>query len=419
MPRTILITGAAKTDCLRIRDALRRRFRQSKIQLRHDSGLFKDGILVVSSVDADAVSAGSDELKEKIHRTEFLLDIARILSSAKGLDQALWKTAEKSKEILGDTAFVFLREGDEPELRCVASTRPEQVKRIIESLVNLKSEAKAKLQEVFRTGEAIRSSDVSLVDLPEDIERLIQEFDFMSLMAIPIKKEDEIYGVFITISSAPNHFEEWQYNLSKELAQAMARAVSQARLIAHLEQQANTDSMTGLYNRRFFDEVLHREAARAERHRIPLTLLMLDVDDFKRINDLHGHPAGDAALQGVASILQSSVRREDFLFRFGGDEFGIVLPDTGEQGALHVAENIRKRVEAEMSVSTGLNVRISIGVSEHELKETEGAGITDKEREAAVQSLIKHADEALYKAKDKGKNRVEIYRPPSTHDASA
>jgi diguanylate cyclase (GGDEF)-like protein len=429
MPRTILITGAAKSECLRIRNVLRRGFRQTVIRVNEESDLFRDGVLVVSAVNASGVSAAhASELHAKAQRAEFLLETARMLSSAKDLDQALWNVANKSKEILGDTTLIFLLEENQPELQCAASTQPEQLPLILESLVNTKSKVKAKLQEVFQSGQALLIADVSLLDLPPELMQLVERLNFMSLMAIPIKRDDEVFGVFVTLSSAPKQFDQSQLIVAVELTETMAHAIRQARLIAQLEQKANTDGLTGLYNKRFLEEVMNRETARAERHRLPLAVLMVDVDNFKRVNDVHGHTMGDSTLKSLAGILSSSVRREDFVFRYGGDEFTIVLPDTGVEGALRVAEHIRKRVEAEeITPDLGFKITVSVGVSEYELsaKATDSAEGAEGAKSAksrplneTVDEVVSHADKALYVAKEKGKNRVEIYRKANIADGS-
>jgi diguanylate cyclase (GGDEF)-like protein len=399
MPRTIYITGAAKADCLRIRDILRRRFRQSVIRVNENSDLVKDGVLVSPSHAGAVADAGT--LEKKIQRAEFLLETARILSSPKALDQVLWDVVEKSKEILGDTAFIFLLRDNKPELRCAASTQPEQLPLILEALVNLKSQIKTQLHDVIQSGEALLLADLPTLDLPRELQMLVAQFRFKSVMAIPIRKdeEDEVFGVFITLSSAPKQFAEWQFIVSVELAQEMARSIAHADLIAQLEQKANTDALTGIYNNRFLTEVLAREVARAERHRTPLAMLMMDVDNFKRVNDDYGHVAGNEVLKSLATILQASVRREDFVFRCGGDEFAVVLPDTDVQGGFRVGAHIRSRVEAaDLVPSAGLKgaVTVSVGASEYEPS-------------LGVELLMKRADEALYKVKRGRKNNVAIY----------
>ena len=165
-----------------------------------------------------------------------------------------------------------------------------------------------------------------------------------------------------------------------------------------------TDGLTGLANRRHFDEVLAREGARARRDRRPLSLLMLDVDWFKLYNDQYGHPAGDVVLCQIARILLESVRRPgDLAARYGGEEFAVILPglDASEAGVM--AEHIRGRIEAlAIAHVHGLagRVTISIGVAEMDLDDAHAAA-----------TLVGQADAALYRAKAGGRNRVEIARP--------
>ncbi|KAB0610898.1 GGDEF domain-containing protein [Castellaniella defragrans] len=165
-----------------------------------------------------------------------------------------------------------------------------------------------------------------------------------------------------------------------------------------------TDGLTGLANRRHFDEVLAQEGDRSRRDRRPMSLLMLDVDWFKYYNDQFGHPAGDVVLCQVARVLLESVRRPgDLAARYGGEEFAVILPGLDVRAAQAMAERIRARVEALGIVHAhGLSgrVTISIGVAEMDLDDAHGAG-----------TLVGQADAALYRAKAGGRNRVETARP--------
>lgn len=164
-----------------------------------------------------------------------------------------------------------------------------------------------------------------------------------------------------------------------------------------LEREATTDALTGLCNRREFETLAHRELSRANRQGAPLSLLMMDIDKFKSINDTHGHDAGDAVLRHLARACAPHLREVDILARLGGEEFAVLLPDTAQEGAHQVAERIREALAGEpVPTSDGppLNFTVSIGVAEHD-----GAA-------EDIAALVKQADLALYQAKQSGRNRV-------------
>ncbi|MBI4511138.1 MAG: GGDEF domain-containing protein [Deltaproteobacteria bacterium] len=163
------------------------------------------------------------------------------------------------------------------------------------------------------------------------------------------------------------------------------------------------DGLTGVYNKRYFLEYLEREIARSLRHDSPLSLVMFDIDHFKKINDQHGHLVGDAVLKELCRRLKPRIRRDDLLARFGGEEFACVLPATARAGSMSFADDLRQHVEREpFSIDDFvLNVTISLGVA------TCG---TEKEQKGdhllAVEEFIRDADERLYVAKRAGRNRV-------------
>jgi diguanylate cyclase (GGDEF)-like protein len=159
-----------------------------------------------------------------------------------------------------------------------------------------------------------------------------------------------------------------------------------------LERLSTSDALTGLHNRRFLTQRLSEELSRAYRQKTSFTVLMADVDEFKKYNDTYGHPAGDEVLKKVASILLSSTRAMDSTARYGGEEFAVLLNDTTGQEAFEVAERIRTRVEAQEF--TGKKITISIGMAEF------------PEDGYTADAVISSADEALYEAKRGGRNRV-------------
>ncbi len=172
----------------------------------------------------------------------------------------------------------------------------------------------------------------------------------------------------------------------------------QARQLESFKHEARTDALTGLMNRRGIDEVLARRVGERCRRKSPVSLLILDVDEFKILNDRHGHAAGDTVLRGVAGILRSQLRELDVVARLGGDEFVVVLPATNLDDAGHVAERIRKLI-ADRPFSfetTELRANVSIGVAEAIPGES-------------AETIYKRADEAVYAAKQTGRNNSNIH----------
>jgi diguanylate cyclase (GGDEF)-like protein len=166
--------------------------------------------------------------------------------------------------------------------------------------------------------------------------------------------------------------------------------------LEEVERLAITDSLTGLYNHRHLFELAGREFQRARRYQLPLSVMMVDIDEFKQVNDTHGHAIGDQVLQGVAECCRKELREVDVIARYGGDEFVALLPETGLSAACQVAERLRKNI-AERTLDTKAG-RITVTVSL-------GIAVLDDEHLTA-ESLIDRADQALYVAKKNGRNRV-------------
>lgn len=183
-----------------------------------------------------------------------------------------------------------------------------------------------------------------------------------------------------------------QLSIVTNVLVSLSGVAARHRLVAELTQKAHYDQLTGLVNRRFMDELLVNEIERCRRYRSPMTVLLLDIDHFKSINDTFGHDAGDRVLETVASRLRNTVRSVDSVARWGGEEFIVMLAETDLSSALVVGENIRKTVE-KGEYALNRPVTVSIGVSEFKKDDT-------------VDTLIKRADVALYDAKDKGRNQV-------------
>jgi two-component system cell cycle response regulator len=186
-----------------------------------------------------------------------------------------------------------------------------------------------------------------------------------------------------------------------------------------LEEQSVTDALTGLKNRRFFDERLPEEFRRAQRYADPLSLIMIDLDHFKRVNDQYGHQMGDVVLRDAAASIRASIRDPDICARFGGEEFAVMLPKTHVGGALAVAERIWRALGARVyrqevpaagqEAAAEIKVTASLGLAFFPSKDITSADL-----------LVKFADEALYQAKSSGRNTICLYQVQSyRYDAPA
>ena len=170
---------------------------------------------------------------------------------------------------------------------------------------------------------------------------------------------------------------------------------------------AITDSLTGLFNRRHFNKLAENEISRALRYARPLSVIMLDIDFFKRINDTYGHSTGDTVLQRVATITKDLVRVSDIPARYGGEEFVILLPETPVAEATTIAERLRRQIEGTIHQAKKCSIRItaSLGVND-------SFGKTEKKSlESVLSELVSNADLALYASKHAGRNRVTVYTP--------
>jgi diguanylate cyclase (GGDEF)-like protein len=239
-----------------------------------------------------------------------------------------------------------------------------------------------------------------------------------SIMVVPFSAMRRVVGCLEMISNLPNRFDEIEYHLGllvaahlssaleniltrQELASANARLKDHdlrlTQLNEKLQQLAHTDEATGLFNKRRLFERLDMEVARARRYGEILSCLMIDIDDFKQINDTYGHQAGDRILRQVGALLQRSLRVTDFIARYGGEEFTVLLPRTNSAGAYRVAENLRSIfMSYEFSLpATTLHLTISVGV----------ACCSTFDRLDSRQVILM-ADHALYRAKRGGKNQA-------------
>jgi diguanylate cyclase (GGDEF)-like protein len=216
-------------------------------------------------------------------------------------------------------------------------------------------------------------------------------------LAVPLAGRDNSFRLLL-VGRASKTIEAQGLDIAAAMAKQVSVALDKARLIKDLENLATTDGLTRLYNRRTFLERAEAEFERSRRYRRPLSVLMLDVDHFKAVNDNHGHETGDRVLRILAQTSRESLRQLDVIGRYGGEEFVAFLPETSSATALDVAERLRQSVEGLVVPSQHRDIRvtISIGVA------------TVKDKTADLAALIDAADEALYEAKQQGRNKIIV-----------
>jgi len=257
-------------------------------------------------------------------------------------------------------------------------------------------------------GRTVRTKAAQFItDVNRDPAFLRASYEIKSEICVPLLKNDLVLGVLNVESKESSQLTESDMRLLNALAGPLAVAVDNARLHAAAKVLAHTDAMSGLANRRAFDEVLHNELLRAHRYNMPLSLIILDLDSFKRFNDQYGHPAGDERLKEIAEMLKENVREPDVAARYGGEEFAVILPNTAKGGAIRLANRLCKSAESRApnpAQNDGAipGYTISLGVA------------TFPEDAATAEDLLLAADNAELMAKRLGKNRVFSASPAKT-----
>ncbi|MBD3249908.1 diguanylate cyclase [Candidatus Woesearchaeota archaeon] len=235
----------------------------------------------------------------------------------------------------------------------------------------------------------------------DDIKKRIRKDSsnrYNSMITIPLKMREDITGAINIYGDNAAYISRDDLQFLSMIAEHVSVAVANARHYEEMKELAVIDKLTGMYTRRHFMELLEREVKRSESFEKPISLVLIDIDDFGHYNNLNGHPAGDRLLKDISSVISDNLRSVDVLGRYGGEEFIIMLPEAKSIPANEVAERLRKKIEEypfdNREKQPNKKVTVSIGL------------VTCMEKKLKTSDMIKEADESLYKAKRNGKNKL-------------
>jgi len=331
-----------------------------------------------------------EQLREQDEEITLVNRLTAIITSSVSIQMIFEGFAQELKKVVDvDWATIALIDGDELYFLALSSTIGSAWQQ--DERIPLEGTA---TEYACRERQAIYESDLKRHHRFWTWESHLQ-LGIRSVVYLPLSVTDRIIGSLILASRKPNAYSSQQIKLLERVALQIAAPIENAQLYAMVEQKSRIDELTGLFNRRHFEERLKEEVSRHSRYGDVFSIFMLDLDNFKTYNDVYGHPAGDILLNHVGKIIKSSIRNADQAFRYGGDEFIVILPQTSREDAYAVAERVREQIAGEME-KKALTVTCSIGLASYPID-----GVISGE-------LVTGADTALYYAKWTGGNRIYL-----------
>lgn len=341
--------------------------------------------------------------RRKIRELAVLNDISSLLYTDLDERSVIETIVDKAKELIRSEFSAILLINGSPESKRLSEFSVGKVSVFYTSIgdsTTCKPEVKGILMKALREGVTIRTNNIGSLSefkgLPSDHPVNIQ-----NILIIPLLLRHKIIGEIILANRiGTDGFSEADEDVLLTFGFHAAFALEKARLHQEVRQLATIDGLTGLYNHRAFQERIETEIERARRFGSKVSLLMMDIDNFKRLNDTYGHSMGDEVLRRIGCKIVENIRNIDFAARYGGEEFTVVLPETNLEGAKITAERIREAIK-DYRITHGENlisVTVSIGVS------------TYPDNASSRVDLIEKADAALYEAKRSGRDRVCSYK---------
>jgi two-component system, cell cycle response regulator len=386
------------------------------------------GVLVVDSLERGAFSPDNQDLLtrfapffsqiiEKIRISQeldlraknfsSLHDMSSTLNSSLDINEVLDRLSNQIKLVVPYDFCVFLHV-DETTREAVITAVKGYDARLLGRSFPLDQDQSAILHHMLKQWQERRSAtihydpdlgdrgrDISLFPL-KDMQKPIK-----SLFGKPLVVGEKFIGAAFLGSVRAHTFTEYHRNFMDTLLNQVAMVVNNSMLHRRIQDMARTDGLTGLFNHRTFMEKLSEECKRLDRDPRPFSILLVDIDFFKKVNDTYGHPVGDIALARVAGVLKEVVRGSDFVARYGGEEFAVGMVETDSRGAQQMAERVRTIMEKTTIAARGaitFKITLSIGV----------ASFPSDSKDLG--KIVNMADEALYHAKRSGRNKVSLYK---------
>lgn len=345
-------------------------------------------------LESTCPACGNTLLQKQIDSLRDLIEVAKTVVSTLDLDtllQAIMVSAMQYAETPAGSVALYDSKKKELSLHAHSGLSAEFIK------VERWSVTPGGLTEqILNSGEMFIVSDTE--DSPFFHNPVAVSEGIRSLVCVPLIFREEIVGILYLDDFTPRNFDRQKLELLSILASFAALAIYNARLHNKTKLMAITDYLTGLHNHRYFQQILNQELGRARRYEKVLSLIILDIDNFKSFNDRFGHAVGDKILIAIGELIMASLRKVDYAFRYGGEEFIILLPETSLKHAILTAERMRAKIAAEAAAmvpeSGDSIITVSAGVACY------------PENGTSREDLFSLMDSYLYKAKSMGKNRV-------------
>lgn len=326
-----------------------------------------------------------------------LREVGKIITSALDFDSTIGAIMDQAKNVIPyDTASVQIIEDD--HLVIVGGGGWEEPEKVIGIKFSISGDnSNSTVAAIMKNKKPIIIEDLSKV--PSSLEKLTPEFNSLSWLGIPLLMRNKVIGLITFDKHEKEFFTDNHIKLGITLASHVAIALENARIYEEVKELAAIDPLTGVHNRRSFFAYALQQEKFYKRYGTEFSIIMLDIDNFKKINDEYGHQPGDKVLISLVTLIKKGLRDSDFLCRYGGEEFVILLPRSDESEAYDIAERIRKSVKSNLKIE-GVNTIITVSIGCADLRAPEAGD---------VDSLILIADKALYYAKNNGRDQSQRF----------